>query len=63
MRRSKRRLPKAFVKRPDLWFEFQLARELHMTVAELRTTMSNEEFHLWNLFLSLEHAQNNMKEA
>jgi hypothetical protein len=44
-----------------------LALKLHKTVAELRTgqpqPLSNEEFHLWNLFFRLEHAEQNMKEA
>lgn len=34
-----------------------------MTVAEMRSKMDNVEFHLWNLFFRIEHAEANKKEA
>lgn len=40
----------------DLFFEFQLARELHMTVAELRETMPAIEFAQWQAFFKAEKA-------
>ena len=39
-----------FAARPDLEFAFFLARELHMTVAELTHRMSNREFLEWQIF-------------
>lgn len=34
----------------DIGFEFSLARELGMTVAEMRERMSNAEFEQWRVF-------------
>lgn len=61
-RHARKPLPD-FNSRPELKFDFQLARELHMTVAEMRSKMDNQEYHMWNLFLALEQAEQSMKEA
>lgn len=45
-----RRPTNDFEARPDIEFTYFLAKELGMTVAELRTRMSNEEFVGWTVF-------------
>lgn len=47
--------PKAFLgDDPELQAEFYIARELRMTVAELRERMSNLEFVQWTRFFAVE---------
>ena len=44
----------------ETFFEFQLARELHMMVAELRE-MPAAEFMQWQAFFKAEAARNEVK--
>lgn len=46
--------PKAFLEGGELAAEFTVARELRMSVAELRATMTNLEFVQWTRFLAVE---------
>lgn len=39
-----------FEANPDLEYDFYLAAELGMTVAELRERMSNREYEEWNMY-------------
>lgn len=39
-----------FETNPDLEYDFYLAAELGMTVAELRERMSNVEYEEWNMY-------------
>lgn len=50
---------------PEKQFEFHLARELHMTVADLRERMSHRELVEWSAFLGMEdqHRQLAYKQA
>lgn len=48
---------KHFNNNHDLAFQFKLARELGMTVATLRATMSLMEYNQWIGFLSWEQKQ------
>lgn len=37
---------------PAIWFDFYLARELGMTVAQLRATMPNDEYVMWGMYFA-----------
>lgn len=45
-----RRHTKALESNPDLEFDFFLAAKLHMTVADLRERMSNQEWQYWSIY-------------
>lgn len=47
----------------DLAFQFRLARDLGMTVAELRATMSNEEYLSWVKYYTWEQDMKNKQVA
>lgn len=38
----------------DLFFQLQLAKELHMTLGQLREQMTNEEMVLWGIFFQVQ---------
>ena len=38
----------------DLLFQMQLARELHMTLGQLRERMTNEEMMLWGIYFQVQ---------
>lgn len=38
----------------DLLFQLQLARELHMTLGQLREQMTNEEMVLWGIYFQVQ---------
>jgi len=48
-----------FKSNPDLAFQFRLARDLSMTVAELRTTMSSYEYSQWVTYYLWEQEEQN----
>ena len=52
-----RQRPNNFEANYDLAFQFKLARDLNMTVAELRSTMSLLEFNQWVGFYLWEKSQ------
>ena len=54
-----RQLPKHFQNNLDLAFQFKLARELRMTVAELQTTMSALEYNQWVAYYDWETTREN----
>ena len=43
----------------DLAFQFRLARDLKLTVAQLRSSMSAEEFAYWVQYYIYEEQENN----
>ena len=49
--------PNSFRNDPDLIFQYRLARDLGMTVAELTTTISHKEFMLWAGFYVYEQTE------
>ncbi len=53
----------SFKNNPDLFFQFRLARDLGMTVATLRTTMSNKEYLEWASFYIYENKEKNKAHA
>lgn len=48
-----------FKNNTDLAFQFRLARDLGMTVADLTTNMSSREFMQWASFYVWEHNEKN----
>lgn len=52
-------LSRNFKTNNDLFFQFRLARDLGMTVGELRTTMSNKEYMQWAWFYVFEQKKRN----
>ena len=54
-----RQKPNNFLNNLDLAFQFKLARELSMTVAELRATMSSLEYNQWLAFYDWEVTREN----
>ncbi len=48
-----------FKNNTDLFFQFRLARDLGMTVAELTSKMSSKEFTQWAYFYKYEHDEKN----
>lgn len=48
---------------PELAFEFRLARDLHLTVAELRRRLSVAEFTEWIAYYRHEAAEQKRAEA
>lgn len=48
-----------FKNNPDLSFQFRLARDLSMTVAELRTKMSSYEYSQWVTYYLWEQDEQN----
>ena len=50
---------KNFKTNSDTLFQFKLARELGMTVAELTTKMSNKEYNQWITFYNWEMEERN----
>lgn len=59
VRRYNRHQPKSFKTNPDLAFQFRLARDLGMTVAELRSTMSSLEYTQWATYYVWEQEEEN----
>ena len=53
------RLQTSFKNNPDLVFQFRLARELGMTVADLTAKMSSKEFLQWASFYTWETEESN----
>ena len=49
----------SFKNNPDTFFQFRLARDLAMTVAELRSKMSSYEFNQWVSFYVYEQDEQN----
>lgn len=56
-------MPRTFKNNPDINFTFRLARELGMTVAQLRATMSSYEFTQWVNFYLWEQNERNKQIA
>lgn len=52
-----------FQNNPDLRFQFKLARELGMTVAELRSKMPLKEYNEWIVLYTLENEERNKQVA
>ena len=52
-----------FKNNPDLVFQFRLAKDLGMTVANLRATMSNKEYLEWASFYNYENTRQNERIA
>ena len=52
-----------FKNNPDLRFQFKLARELGMTVAELRSKMPLKEYNEWIVLYTLENEERNKQVA
>ena len=52
-----------FQNNPDLRFQFKLARELGMTVAELRSEMPLKEYNEWIVLYTLENEERNKQVA
>ncbi len=52
-----------FKNNPDLFFQFRLARDLGITVAQLNTEMSSYEFQSWVQFYLYEQSQKNIQIA
>ncbi len=48
---------------PDLVFQFRLARDLRMTVGELRTKMSSLEYSQWATFYYVEQQERDKQRA
>lgn len=53
----------SFQNNPDISFQFRLARDLGMTVAELRSTMSSYEYTQWATFYLYEQQERNKAQA
>jgi|ETNvirenome_2_60_1030617.scaffolds.fasta_scaffold202050_1 hypothetical protein len=49
----------SFKNNPDTFFQFRLARDLSMTVAELRSKMSSYEYNQWVAFYVYEQDEQN----
>jgi len=47
----------------DLVFQYKLARELGMTVAELRSKMPLKEYNEWIIFYTMENEERNKRLA
>jgi hypothetical protein len=52
-----------FKTNPDLSFQFRLARDLGMTVADLRTKMSSYEYNQWVTYYLWEQEEQNKQMA
>ena len=52
-----------FQNNPDLRFQFQLAKDLGMTVTELRSKMPLKEYNQWILLYTLENEERNKEIA
>ena len=59
MGRSKPKSARNFRNNPDLYFQYRLARELHITVQELHTKMSMTEYAHWVQFYLYEEEMTN----
>lgn len=59
MRRYRQKCLLSFKNNNDLTFQFRLARDLGMTVAELRSTMSSYEYTQWATFYLYEQEEEN----
>ena len=53
----------SFKTNPDLSFQFRLARDLCMTVGDLRTKMSSYEYSQWVTFYLWEQEEQNKQMA
>lgn len=49
----------SFKNNPDTFFQFRLARDLSMTVGELRSKMSSYEYNQWVAFYVYEQNEKN----
>lgn len=61
--RLSRQQPKISKANPDLVFQFRLARDLRMTVGELRTKMSSLEYSQWATFYYVEQQERDKQRA